>query len=217
VTVRVKICGITRAEDAAAAVRHGAAAVGFVFWPGSPRRVDAARALAIGRELPSTVIKVGVFVNASPDEVAATIAEAGLDAAQLHGDEDALAYTRVPARLIKSVAPASLDDVSRALRLPAHVTVLVDAVDRERHGGTGRRASWPLAAAIARERPILLAGGLTADSVAEAIAVVRPWGLDVSSGVEDAPGIKSEPRIAALCAAVRAAEQTPDASREGTS
>jgi phosphoribosylanthranilate isomerase len=213
--VRVKICGITRAEDAATALAHGAAAVGFVFWPGSPRRVDAARVRAITDGMPRTVIKVGVFVDASPDDVAAAVVDAGLDAAQLHGDEDASAYARVPARLIKSVAPESWDDVSRALRLPAHITVLVDAVDRERRGGTGRKASWPLAAAIARERPIVLAGGLAADSVAEAIDVVRPWGLDVSSGVEDAPGIKSESRMAAFFAAVRAADHAPAVRREG--
>ena len=202
-TPRVKVCGLTRADDAAAAVRGGAAAVGFVFWPSSPRRIDPSLARDIGRTLPPFVVRVGVFVDAPPDEVAAIAQAAELDAVQLHGDESVEAYARVPARLIKTIAPASDEDVGRALRLPAHVTVLVDAVDRERRGGTGRRAAWPLAAAIARERPVILAGGLHADTVAEAIDAVQPWALDVSSGVETAPGVKSAERLEAFFAAVR--------------
>lgn len=196
--MRVKICGLTQAEDAALAVELGADAVGFIFWPKSPRVTTIANVRAIGRSLPGFVTRVGVFVNAPPDEVAATAAEAGLDAVQLHGDEDVAQYAGISARLIKGLP---LDDdaaVQRAVNLPAEVTPLVDAADRERRGGTGRLADWSRAARVASQRPIVLAGGLSADNVADAIRQVRPWAIDVSSGVEDAPGVKNAARLRQL-------------------
>lgn len=196
--MRVKICGLTQAEDAALAVELGADAVGFIFWPKSPRVTTIANVRAIGRALPGFVTRVGVFVNAPPDEVAATAAEAGLDAVQLHGDEDVAQYAGISARLIKGLP---LDDdaaVQRAVNLPAEVTPLVDAADRERRGGTGRLADWSRAARVASQRPIVLAGGLSADNVADAIRQVRPWAIDVSSGVEDAPGVKNAARLRQL-------------------
>jgi phosphoribosylanthranilate isomerase len=196
--MRIKICGLTRAEDAALAVELGADAVGFIFWPKSPRVTTIANVRAIGRSLPGFVTRVGVFVDAPPDEVAATAADAGLDAVQLHGDEDVERYAAVSARLIKGLP---LDDdlsVQRAIDLPAHTTPLVDAVDRERRGGTGRLADWSRAARVAARRPTVLAGGLSADNVAEAIRQVRPWAIDVSSGVEDAPGVKNAARLRQL-------------------
>jgi len=198
---RIKICGITRAEDAAAAIAAGADAIGFVFWPGSPRVVTAAAAAGIAREAP-VVARVGVFVNAEPREVVAAVRIAGLSAVQLHGDEDVEAYAGCGAPLIKAIAVSSEADVERALALPAGVTVLVDAADDERRGGTGRRAHWALAARIAAARPVMLAGGLNADNVGVAIAKVHPWAVDVSSGVETRPGVKDARAIAAVCRAV---------------
>jgi phosphoribosylanthranilate isomerase len=203
---RIKICGITRLEDAEAAVELGVHALGFVFWPESPRAITRDAAHAIARRLPPHVARVGVFVNAPVDQVLATVRDVGLDVVQLHGDEDAHEFARVPAQLIKSVALEDASAVARALALPPPVTPLVDAADRVRRGGTGRAANWPAAAHIAASRPIILAGGLSAANVAEAIAAVRPWGVDVSSGVESAPGRKSLEKLTAFCRAVRGLE-----------
>ena len=201
-TPRVKVCGITRIEDASDAVRLGAAALGFVFWPASPRAISVEAAREVAGAMPPLVARVGVFVNAPGDDVARIADEVGLDAVQLHGDERIDSYARVKSRLIKAVTLNSGDDVFVAAALPAHVTTLVDATDRVRRGGTGQRADWRHAAALASRRPIILAGGLTADNVACAIQQVRPWALDVSSGVESAPGIKSRERLEAFFAAV---------------
>jgi phosphoribosylanthranilate isomerase len=200
---RVKICGLTRVHDAALAVELGADAVGFILWPKSPRFVTTLAATAIARELPPFVTRVGVFVNASPEEVRAAVGAIGLDVAQLHGDERAEDYALAATRVMKVVTLESEADVERALALPAHVTPLVDAVDREKRGGTGTRANWALAAHVAHGRRTVLAGGLSAENVGEAISLVRPWGIDVSSGVEAAPGIKDAGKLRALFAAVR--------------
>lgn len=204
---RIKVCGLTREPDAALAVSLGADAVGFIFWPRSPRVISAEVARSIHEALPSFVTRVGVFVNASPLEVAGIVRLAGLDVVQLHGDESVDAYRDVCARVMKVAALASSDDVARVAAWPESVMPLVDAIDPERRGGTGMVADWSHAAMLARARPIVLAGGLTAANVGSAIAAVRPWALDVSSGVEDAPGVKSPTRLreffAACAAAVR--------------
>jgi len=205
---RIKICGLTRVEDADLAVALGADAVGFVLWSPSPRVVSADDAATIARSLPPFVTRVGVFVNASPEAVGRLVAEIGLDVVQLHGDERVADYAGVARRLVKVVALSGEADVDSAMRLPLDVTVLVDAVDRERRGGTGARADWARAARVARERPVILAGGLSAADVGEAIGRVRPWAIDVSSGVEDRPGIKSAEKLRALFAAVAAADAT---------
>jgi phosphoribosylanthranilate isomerase len=204
-TPRIKVCGITRAEDASAAVGLGAAALGFVFWSRSPRAVSVQAAREIAGAAPPFVARIGVFVDASADDVARIAEDVGLDGIQLHGDERVDSYGAVKPRLIKAVTLESDDDVERAAALPAHVTVLVDAADRLRRGGTGTVADWTQAAALAARRPVILAGGLNAANVTEAIRRVRPWGLDVSSGVETAPGVKSADRLAAFFAAVAAA------------
>jgi phosphoribosylanthranilate isomerase len=203
---RVKICGITRADDARLAVSLGADAIGFVFWERSPRAVSAARARVIADSLPPFVTRVGVLVNAPPDEVQALVAAVGLDAVQLHGDEPVERYGSVTARLIRVVVFDTITALEAALALPSHVTPLVDAADRERRGGTGQLGDWSRAAALAAARPAVLAGGLTADNVGRAVHEVRPWALDVSSGVEEAPGIKSREKLAAFFDAVRVAE-----------
>lgn len=210
---RVKICGMTRAEDVREAVRLGADAIGFVLWAGSPRAIGTAEAARIAATMPPFVTRVGVFVNATPADVARAVLEIGLDVVQLHGDEDVEAYRQVAARMIKAVAPDTRLAVADALRLPADVGLLIDAQDAEKRGGTGRLGHWAHAAEIARSRPVILAGGLTAGNVAEAIAAVRPWGVDVSSGVEDAPGIKSPRRLREFLAAIHADIDLPHSMR----
>jgi phosphoribosylanthranilate isomerase len=204
---RIKICGITRERDARAAAAAGVDAVGFVFWEGSPRRITPARAARIGLHLPPLVSRVGVFVNASPTEVARVVRAARLQAIQLHGEEDPRAYARCGAAIIKAVALGGRADVKHARGHSADVMMLVDAGDARRRGGTGRTADWNLARSLARRRPILLAGGLNASNVRQAIRAVGPWGVDVSSGVETRPGVKSAAMIAALCAAVASADR----------
>jgi len=203
-TPRIKVCGITRVEDAATAAELGAAAVGFVFWPRSPRRIPIETAREIGGILPPFVARIGVFVDMPADDVVRIVDDARLDGVQLHGDEKTDQYRKLKARLIKAVTLGSDTDVMAAATLPAHVTVLVDATDRVRRGGTGRVADWTNAAALAAQRPIILAGGLTAANVGDAIRQVRPWAVDVSSGVESAPGVKSRERLEAFFAAVNA-------------
>lgn len=196
----VKICGLTRVEDALAAVGCGASAVGFIFWRRSPRFVEPAQARAIIRELPPFVTPVGVFVNEAPDTMNAVADDIGLGALQLHGDEEPASAADVRRPVIKALGGSSLD---RAGEWPARVTLLVDADDRARRGGTGVRADWTAASRLARTRRILLAGGITAESIADAVDAVRPWGLDVSSGVESAPGVKDHGRMKQLFEALR--------------
>jgi phosphoribosylanthranilate isomerase len=190
----VKICGITRVEDAAAAVECGASAIGFVFWPGSPRFLDPYRARRIARSVPPFVTTVGVFVNQPATYVNDVAALVPLGAVQLHGDETPAFAADIHRPVLKSVGGAG----SMGVDWPSPVTLLVDAVDPVKRGGTGARADWTLAAAIARRRRVVLAGGLTPANVADAVAAVRPFGIDVSSGVEAAPGIKDAAKLAAL-------------------
>jgi phosphoribosylanthranilate isomerase len=196
----VKICGITRLEDAEAAAQAGAAAVGFVFWPGSPRYVDPFRARAIAARLPPFVTTVGVFVNQPTAYIAGVASLVRLGAVQLHGDETPGAAEALPLPVIKAIR---LGDAGIA-GWPARTTLLLDAHDPVRRGGTGQTIDWSAAAAVAAERRVLLAGGLTPDNVREAVMRVRPFGIDVSSGVESAPGIKDPQRIRALFESLRA-------------
>lgn len=201
---RIKICGITRDVDARLAVELGAHAIGFVFWPSSPRVISPAVAAAIARQLPEGVTRVGVFVDATPGTVSEVAAQVGLDAAQLHGDEDVGSYADCGVPLLKAVALHTQDAWSVAAALPADVTVLIDAHAPVDRGGTGQLANWMQAARLAASRPVVLAGGLHAGNVIQAIERVRPWGIDVSSGVEDGPGLKNAVKMRALFAAIGA-------------
>jgi phosphoribosylanthranilate isomerase len=197
----VKICGITTAEDAQAAVEYGASAVGFVFWPESPRYLEPGRARAIIATLPSSVTAVGVFVNQPASDVNRVVILARLTAVQLHGDETPAFAAEMTRPVIKAV---SVDgDAPAVAGWPESVMLLVDAKDPVRRGGTGIRADWLAAAAVARGRRLLLAGGLTPENVADAIAQVQPFGIDVSSGVERSPGVKDHGRLKALFDAMR--------------
>ena len=199
----VKICGMTRLPDALHAVEHGANALGFVFWPQSPRYISPACAAAIIAALPAGVSTVGVFVNETVDEIKRVAAETGISAIQLHGDEppayaDALAWPVVRATTVGQIEEASSS-------WPPGTTFLMDTADPVRRGGTGQTIDWQQAASAARVQRIVLAGGLTPDNVAEAVAVVRPFGVDVSSGVEDAPGVKNGDKVARFLVSARSA------------
>lgn len=199
--VRIKVCGLTRREDVEAAVDEGADALGVVLWSRSPRAVSVEQAADLLRTVPSFVVRVGVFVGTEVDEVAEAVRRIGLDVVQLHGDEPAADYVGVGARILKAVSlnrDARVDEVSE---WADDVTVLVDAADDVRRGGTGMRADWTRAARLAQRRPVVLAGGLREENLAEAIAAVRPWAVDVSSGVEVRPGVKDRKRLRAFVAA----------------
>lgn len=192
---RVKVCGITRRDDALLAADLGASAVGFVFWPPSPRYVEPAAAAAIARELPADVAPIGVFVDAPVDDVRRIAAEVGLAAVQLHGDEPPALCDELPYRVLKAVAVAGAATHAAADQVPSRVTVLLDARDPVRKGGTGRTVDWRVAAEVAVRRRIFLAGGLRPENVGEALRTVRPYGIDVSSGVEAEPGRKDAGRL----------------------
>jgi phosphoribosylanthranilate isomerase len=196
----VKICGITREADARTAVENGASAIGFIFWPESPRYIEPERARGIVRMLPPFVTAVGVFVNEPVDRVNEVAEIAGLGAVQLHGDEGPEVVDRLTRPVVKALGHV---DGAAAAQWPQRVTLLVDAEDRVRRGGTGARADWQGARALAASRNVVLAGGITPANVIEAVTAVRPFGIDVSSGVEDAPGIKNVDRIRQLFEALR--------------
>ena len=194
----VKICGITSIDDAEAAVEAGAASLGFVFWPRSPRFIDPDRARAIVASLPPFVVPVGVFVNQPAAHVRGVAALVRLGAVQLHGDEDLLYVAGMDYPVIKAVSIESGDETERVDIWPRRTTLLLDVHDPVSRGGTGRTIDWSAAAPIAARRRTLLAGGLTPDNVAQAVARVQPYGIDVSSGVESSPGVKDHARIRAL-------------------
>lgn len=202
-TPRVKICGITRKDDAVLATELGAAAIGLVFWPMSPRAIAVSAAREIASALPPFVAAVGVFVNQPQDEVLETARAARLTAVQLHGDEDAADYAAAPLPVLKALPVAPGFSMSAVEDVPATITVLLDAHDPHRRGGTGRTIEWTVAAAAARIRPIVLSGGLTPDNVQLAVRTVQPYAVDVSSGVESAPGVKDESKLRALFAALQ--------------
>ena len=199
---RVKVCGVTRPDDAVLAASLGACAIGMIFWPGSPRAVDRARARDIVLALPPFVATVGVFVDQPMDDVLSIADVVGLTAIQLHGDEAPGAYARLPRRVIKAVAVSGPSSADAALAVPACATVLLDAHDPVRRGGTGRSIDWSIASRIARQRPVILSGGLGPENAAAAVDAVRPYAIDVSSGVESSPGRKDEARLRALFAAL---------------
>lgn len=208
--ISVKICGVTRPEDAVVAAECGAWAIGLIFAPGSPRRVSSETARRVTRALPKGVLRVGVFLDQRADEVARLREEAELDLVQLHGAETNL-YLRAldPKRCIKSVFLRGAESLPRALEYEAEYLLL----DRPRAVPDAAAASvdWDLARALAERRAkVLLAGGLLPETVGAAIRRVRPWGVDVSSGLERAPGIKDSARIREFFSALREAEAAPE-------
>lgn len=194
----VKICGITRHEDAAAAAALGAHALGFVLWPASPRHTTVDAVVTIVRDLPPFITTVGVFVNPSVDDIAQA-ADAGLRLAQVHGLVPA-GRLALPVLRAVHLSSTMADGIDPAV---ADETVLLDAHDPGRHGGTGQTVDWTRARAIATRQRIVLAGGLTAENVGDAIRTVKPYAVDVASGVETEPGIKDPLKLRAFINAVR--------------
>ena len=202
---KVKICGITRVPDALAAADAGADALGFMFYPASPRHIAPVAAAAIVRELPPFLARVGVFVNPTADEVRQAIGQSGIDTLQFHGEESAEFCGQFGLRVIKAFR---VQDARSLTPLGHHpgVTCLLDSFVPGQHGGTGARFNWDLATDVVKSgRRVLLAGGLTPGNAAEAVRQVRPYGLDVSSGVEVSPGVKNPGKIRAFIAAAKGA------------
>ena len=202
---RIKICGLTRAQDVRAAVAHGADAIGCVFYASSPRAVSIAQAAELVALLPPFVASVGLFVNATADEVNCVLERVPLQLLQFHGDEVEADCARFGRPWIKAARMrAGVDLVEFASLHPGASGILVDAFV-EGYGGGGKTFDWSL---IPRGfgRPLVLSGGLDADNVVDAVRRIRPWAVDVSSGVESDKGIKDTAKIAAFIAGVRDAD-----------
>lgn len=197
----MKICGITRPEDARAAAQAGASAIGMIFWPRSPRCVSLQAAGAIAAAA-GDLSRVGVFVDQPPEYVARVSETVPLDIIQLHGGESVADYD-LGLPIVKAFGLGVAWDIGVLDDLPDRVLPLLDALDDERKGGTGARVNWAVATAAAAVRRVALAGGLNADNVEEAIRVVRPHAIDVSSGVERSPGVKDPEMIEKLLKSVR--------------
>ena len=203
---RVKICGITNPADALAAVEAGADALGFNFYEKSPRQLTVPAAAKISRELPPFIMRVGVFVNAPEDLVLRAIGEAGLTLLQFHGDEPPEFCTQFG---LMSMKAFRVRDAGSLQELPKYQTdaYLLDAFSPAARGGTGERFNWDLALEAQQfGKPVFLAGGLTPENVAAAVRKVRPFGVDVASGVESSPGKKDHQKVQAFIAAVRSVE-----------
>jgi len=202
-SVKVKICGITNLADAQAAVEAGADALGFNFYEKSPRYISLKTAAAISKQLPPFVMRVGVFVNAPEEFVLRAISEAGLTMLQFHGDEPPEFCTQFGLMRMKAFR---IRDKKSLEEIPNYQTdaYLLDAYSAEARGGTGEKFNWNLAVAAQKfGKPIFLAGGLTLENVAEAVKKVRPFGVDVSSGVESAPGKKDHAKMKAFIKAAK--------------
>jgi phosphoribosylanthranilate isomerase len=199
--IRVKICGVTRAEDALAAARLGADALGFNFWPGSRRHVEPGVVRRIVDLLPPFVTPVGVFVNQPEEEMLAIAAASGIQVLQLHGDEPPDLCARLPLPVVKSIPVGEVRVLARLLSYEVQA-FLLDTPSRG-FGGTGRPFDWSLAEGVSEVAPVILAGGLTPENVAGAIRAVRPWAVDVASGVESSPGVKDADRMSRFISAVR--------------
>jgi indole-3-glycerol phosphate synthase/phosphoribosylanthranilate isomerase/anthranilate synthase/indole-3-glycerol phosphate synthase/phosphoribosylanthranilate isomerase len=198
----VKICGITRVEDALHAAACGADAIGFVFWPNSPRYISPERAREVARALPDDIVTVGVFVDEPPDGLRRTAELVELDVVQINGDAPRAIFDGLATAVWKVITLAT---ASEAIDQWRDELLLLDAHDPVRRGGTGRVVDWTQAAAIARRRRLVLAGGLSPANVAGAIEQVDPFGVDVSSGVESSPGIKDPAKVTEFLANARAA------------
>ncbi|MCU0788470.1 MAG: phosphoribosylanthranilate isomerase [Verrucomicrobia bacterium] len=204
-SIKVKICGITNPGDAEAAVAAGADLLGLVFHDPSPRRVSLEQAAEVCRVIPPYVVRVGLFVNPAPERVTEVIARCGLQMLQFHGDETpgfCLQFGLMTLKAFRIQGPKTLED------LPPYATDawLLDAHVPGKFGGTGQTFDWAIAAQAAQlGKPVFLAGGLTPDNVGEAVRRVQPYGVDVSGGVEAAPGRKDHAKVRAFIEAARQA------------
>jgi phosphoribosylanthranilate isomerase len=201
---KIKICGIKNITDAMAAMEAGADLIGFNFYPKSPRYID----VGICRDIMFVMRKyghvqyTGVFVNAPAEQIVATMDTCGLALAQLHGDETLDMLNALEGKAFK----AFRGEVNPQLVVKGQPAFLIDAAVKDSYGGTGMKADWSAAAELAKKHQFLLAGGLTPENVAEAVKQVKPWGVDVASGVESEPGKKDAAKMSAFVKAVREVE-----------
>jgi phosphoribosylanthranilate isomerase len=206
---KIKICGIKTVTDALAAIDAGADLIGFNFYPKSPRYIDVDRCrdiMSVMRKY-EHILFVGVFVNATVEEIRAAMETCRLDLAQLHGDETSEMLKELDGKAFKAFRGISADfETDRRVRTDGAPAFLLDAAVKGLYGGSGVNADWNGAAALAKKYPLLLAGGLTPENVAQAVGQVRPWGVDVASGVESAPGKKDASKMSQFVKAVRGAE-----------
>lgn len=194
---RVKICGITRRQDAEFAVKSGADAIGLVFYGPSPRAVTIEQAAAITAQLPPFISNVGLFVNATAEAVWQTLEQVSLGLLQFHGDESAEFCAQFKMPYIKAIRMQSVADLQQAdKRFPEASALLLDSYQHGVPGGTGQTFDWSMITAVSK--PLILAGGLTAENVAQAIRQVSPYAVDVSGGVEESKGLKSNNKISAF-------------------
>ncbi len=203
--MKVKICGITNLEDAGMAAACGAWALGFVFYEKSPRSISARAAARIISGLPSSVLPVGVFVNATLEQLRKTAARTGIRAYQLHGDEKPALCAKLDLPVIRAVRPRRESDLSSLSAYPPLLGFLVDAAVKGVPGGTGKLADWGLAREAKEFGRIILSGGLTRDNVRAAIKAVKPFAVDLSSGVEASPGKKSPEKLKLFFEAIQGA------------
>jgi phosphoribosylanthranilate isomerase len=204
--VRIKICGIRRLEDALAASRLGADALGFNFWRDSRRYLAPAAARAIVGKLPPFVTPVGVFVDQPEAEILAIAAESGVRVLQLHGDEPPALCAKLPLPVVKAIRVDAVKTLSAFASYEVSA-FLLDTPSRG-FGGSGLPFDWSLAEGVSEIAPVILAGGLTPENVAQAIRAVQPYAVDVASGVESAPGVKDLAKVARFIAAARRARET---------
>jgi phosphoribosylanthranilate isomerase len=207
---QIKICGITNEEDALYAAGCGAAALGFIFYPPSPRYVKPEDARKIVSVLPDELVKVGVFVNENVAEIKRVMEYCGLDMIQLHGDESPEFCREFPAfQIIKAVELKNDDDLNHAYSYDV-AAILVDSRHAGLYGGTGRKANWKLACRTKNKKPLILSGGLNEENIAEALQTVTPAALDINSGVESEPGKKDHAKLARIFDIIRAVDIAPD-------
>jgi len=212
--LRVKVCGITCLDDALSAVESGADAIGLIFVEGTPRYVTPAVAAAIVAELPPFICPVGVFWDHPPAHVATIVAECGLGAVQLHGVEPPDVVAAAPVPVLKSIKVRDAQDLAQLDRYkPA--AFLLDSPARWSEGEARAPIAWTLAREATARGRVILAGGLTPETVSEAVRVARPWGVDVNSGVEAAPGRKDPAKVERFIRAARAAAAGLDAAGGG--
>jgi phosphoribosylanthranilate isomerase len=201
---QVKICGITSVADGQDAAEAGADMIGLMFYDGSPRHITLAKAVEISRALSPFVLRVGVFVNPDEEQVTRAIAECGLNLLQFHGDEDSDFCTQFGLMSLKAIRVRDAESLKQLERFN-NDAFLLDAYSKSGLGGTGEKFNWELAVEAQKfGKPIFLAGGLTPDNVAAAVELVHPFAVDVSSGVESAPGKKDAAKVRMFIQAAKA-------------
>ncbi len=207
--VIVKVCGITRVEDGLCALEAGADWIGCILWPGSPRYRPLDSCMATLSEIragaPCPFEVVGVYVNASAEEIASEVEQIGFDRAQLHGEESAELIDALPVPVIRVIKISGRKSVEQAAKFP-ETLILTDTAHPRLVGGTGESYDSGLLEDLVRQRPVIVAGGLTPENVGDVIAELAPYGVDVSSGVEASPGLKDHDKVRAFIEAVRGAE-----------